>query len=136
MSEQPPIQPADEPPAWDREAARARYRRLMRSKPMIASYILLIVVILFSWVWGIAATVAPSVENLPGHDVTVPVAACVECHTVNAVAANAPPMNHPRAPSCGFCHRQSFPDTPPATSHDDGWQIVVLPPTPLSYAVH
>ena len=99
-----------EQPAWDREAARARYRRFMRSWPMRLSYLLLVLVLLFAWGWGIAAAFAPDVENLPAHDVAVPVITCVTCHTSGAQASGAPAMNHPATPSCGFCHRQSFPD--------------------------
>jgi hypothetical protein len=65
--ESPPAEPA-----WDREAARARYRRLMRSWPMRLTYVLVALVILFSWAWGIAAALGPDVETLPGHDITLP----------------------------------------------------------------
>lgn len=117
MSDLNPTPPApDQPPAWDREAARARYRKLMRSWPMRLMYLLLALVILFSWAWGVAAAIAPSVEGLPGHEVTVPTQSCVTCHTTAAAANNAPLMNHPVAPSCGFCHRQSPPQTP-----QSGW---------------
>lgn len=118
MSEQPeptPVDPLARPsqpqqPAWDREAARARYRRMMRSWPMRLSYVVLILVLLFAWGWGIAAAFAPDVENLAGHDIAVPVSTCVTCHTAGAQAAGAPVMNHPPAPSCGFCHRQALPE--------------------------
>lgn len=111
MSDTPPSQPpADEPPAWDREAARARYRKLMRSWPMRLTYLLLALTILFAWGWGIAAAVAPDVERLAGHDFTVPTEACITCHTTEAPANGAPPMNHVAAPSCGFCHRQGLPE--------------------------
>lgn len=125
MADLPPTQPdLEEPPTWDREAARARYRRLMRSWPMRLMYLLLIVTILFAWVWGIAAAVAPSVENLPGHDVTVPPRACVQCHTVGAAANNAPPINHPIPPTCAFCHRQS---PPQGGTMPGGWAQLTRP---------
>lgn len=104
LDETPP-----EEPVWDREAARARYRRLMRSWPMRLTYVLVALVILFSWAWGIAAALGPDVEHLPGHDITVPPSACITCHTTDAATFNAPLMNHPAAPSCGFCHRQGLP---------------------------
>ena len=121
----PPTQPTDpnEPPPFDIEAARARYRRMMRSWPMRIIYLLLIVTIVFAWAWAGAAVFASSVENLPGHDITVPVADCVSCHTEGAEANNAPPMNHPTFPTCGFCHRQG---PPPQTSQipiDHGWLV-------------
>ena len=71
-------------------------------------YALLALTILFAWGWGLAAAFAPSVERLPGHDITVPTQACITCHTTQADANNAPIMNHPAAPSCGFCHRQDL----------------------------
>lgn len=141
MSTLPPTEPTpdepieSEPPAWDREAARARYRKLMRSWPMRLSYLLLALTILFAWGWGIAAAVAPDVENLPGHDITVPTAQCIDCHTTAAAANNAPPMNHPSAPSCGFCHRQSLPPAAEQSRHP--WaRAEVRPPAQSSYALH
>ncbi len=97
-------------PVWDREAARARYRRLMRSWPMRVTYVLVALVILFSWAWGIAAALGPDVEHLPGHDITVPPSACITCHTQEPGIYTAPVMPHPAAPSCGFCHRQGLPE--------------------------
>jgi hypothetical protein len=111
-------------PVWDREAARARYRRLMRSWPMRVTYVLLVLVILFSWAWGIAAAFASSVETLPGHDVTVPTQACITCHTTDAARYAAPPMSHPAAPSCGFCHRQSLPES---GASPGAWHAGIVP---------
>jgi hypothetical protein len=128
-----PIEPA--PPAFDREAARARYRKLMRSWPMRLTYLLLALTILFAWGWGIAAAVAPDVELLPGHDITVPTAQCIDCHTAGAVANGAPPMSHPSAPSCGFCHRQGPP--PAAGAHRAGWaRPATAQANHHSYALH
>lgn len=119
MSDLPPTQPdPDAPPAWDREAARARYRKLMRSWPMRLMYLLLALTILFAWAWGLAAAIAPDVETLPGHEITVPTNACVTCHAINPAANNAPPMNHPVAPTCGFCHRLGLPS---GTGQPSGW---------------
>lgn len=124
-SDQPPTPPDPEAqPAWDREAARARYRKLMRSWPMRLMYLLLALTILFAWGWGIAAAVAPSVERLPGHDITVPTQACVTCHTTQAAVNNAPIMNHPTAPTCGFCHRQGL---PPNLGQPSGWALPSVP---------
>lgn len=81
-------------------------------------YLLLALTILFAWGWGIAAAVAPDVETLPGHDITVPPKACVACHVTNATVTNAPPMNHPSAPTCAFCHRQGL---PPVIEQPSGW---------------
>lgn len=118
MSSTPPSDSApDEPKPFDREAARARYRKLMRSRPMRLTYLLLALTILFAWAWGVAAAIAPDVERIPGHDITVPTQECITCHTTQASATGAPPMNHPRAPSCGFCHLQGLPQTPSGT----GW---------------
>lgn len=99
--------PPESRPPFDIEAARARYRRQMRSRPMKALGVFTIVVILLSWAFGIAAAVGPDVERLPGHDITVPRNTCLGCHVrpINA----APPMNHPSAPTCGFCHLQGPP---------------------------
>jgi hypothetical protein len=107
MSGAPPTQPTpDEPPQFDIEAARTRYRTLMRSWPMRVLYLILILVILFSWAFALASVFASDVEHLPGHDVTVPVGDCIWCHTEGVRIHEAPPMNHPRMPTCGFCHRQ------------------------------
>lgn len=117
-----PIDP-DAPPPFDIEAARVRYRKMMRSWPMRLMYLVLILVILFAWGWAGAAAFAPSVERLPGHDITVPTRACISCHTDGAVANKAPPMNHPAAPSCGFCHRQSAPARTGSAPVDQGWLV-------------
>ncbi len=115
MSATPPHSGSKEPKPFDREAARARYRKLMRSWPMRLMYLLLALTIVFAWAWGIAAAVAPDVETLAGHDLTVPTQQCISCHAPSAEARHStapiPPMNHPGAPSCGFCHRQGLPDT-------------------------
>jgi hypothetical protein len=124
MSNAPSTQPApDEPPQFDIEAARARYRRLMRSWPMRMMYLLLILTILFSWAFALASAFASDVEHLPGHDITVPVRDCVWCHTEGAAVHSAPPMNHLSAPTCGFCHRQSLPDE----TKVGGWAIEPQP---------
>ncbi len=113
-----PSQPTpDEPPQFDIEAARARYRRMMRSWPMRVTYMLLILVILFSWSFALASAFASDVEHLPNHDVTVPTPNCISCHTSAASTYNAPPMNHPATPTCGFCHRQAVPQA----NADNGW---------------
>jgi hypothetical protein len=114
MSE-PPAQPA-----FDRDAARARYRALMRGRFMRSMYALLGVVLLISWGFGIAAALASDVERLPGHDLTVPTARCLTCHTQPGAAGSAaagaagsrraPIMPHVALPTCGFCHRQSAPN--------------------------
>lgn len=100
-------EPVEVPPAFDIEAARARYRRMMRGRPMRTLGVLTILVILVSWMFGIAAAFAPDVERLPGHDITVNRAACISCHVRQI--EQAPPMNHPSAPTCGFCHMQGLP---------------------------
>ena len=105
--------PDDAPPAFDKTAARARYRALMRSKPMRFMYALTTVVILATWILGIAAAYAPEVKNLPNHDITVAVAACKDCHNKGINAA--PAFNHSYAPSCGFCHQQGLPPAVPAS---------------------
>jgi len=117
-----PLDP-DAPPPFDREAARARYKKFMRSWPMRTMYLVLVLTILFAWGWAGAAAFAPSVERLPDHDISVPTQACVSCHTDGAVANNAPPMNHPVAPSCGFCHRQSVPTLTGNVPKQHGWII-------------
>ncbi|HEX6293073.1 MAG TPA: hypothetical protein VFZ66_28075 [Herpetosiphonaceae bacterium] len=133
MSNQPSHPAPDEPPQFDIEAARARYRKLMRSWPMRTMYLLLALVILFAWAWGIAAAIGPDVENLPGHDITVPTESCIACHTTAASAENAPPMNHPAAPTCGFCHLQGLPQTGQGYG---GWAIEGRPQQIESYALH
>lgn len=100
------------PPAFDKQAARARYRKLMRSTPMRLMYAITVLVILTTWGLGIAAAYAPDVKKLAGHDISVPVAACKDCH--NAGLSTAPTFNHSYAPSCGFCHRQDLPPNLPA----------------------
>jgi hypothetical protein len=131
MSNLPSPPAPDEPPQFDIEAARARYRKLMRSWPMRSMYLLLVLVILFAWGWGIAAAIGPDVETLPGHDITVPTQSCITCHTEAASANNAPPMTHPAAPTCGFCHQQGLPQSGKAPG---GW--VVEPQRPQAYALH
>ncbi len=74
---------------------------------MKALGIFTILVILVSWAFGIAAAVAPDVERLSGHDITVGRDACISCHAQPIDAA--PAMNHPPAPTCGFCHLQGLP---------------------------
>ncbi len=92
------------PPAFDKEAARRRYRATMRGPFMRTMNVTLALIILVAWGFGVAAVFAPDVENLPGHDITVPPSRCVTCHTEGT--NNAPPMPHVAFPSCGFCHRQ------------------------------
>ena len=98
-----------EPPAFDKEAARRRYRATMRGPRMRLLYALLALVILASWGFGLAAVFAKDVERLPGHDLAVLPRQCLACHTQRLDAA--PPMPHIAFPTCGFCHRQS-PPTP------------------------
>ena len=94
-------------PAFDKEAARRRYRATMRSPRMRLLYALLALVILASWGFGLAALLAADVERLPGHDLGVPPRQCLACHT--PPGGGAPPMPHVAFPTCGFCHRQSAP---------------------------
>ena len=106
-----------EPPArpdFDKQAARQRYRATMRSPFMRSLYFLLILVILAAWGIGIAAALAPDVERLPGHDLTVPPRQCVACHTQGI--GGAPAIPHMSLPTCGFCHRQSAPQALPTTT--------------------
>ena len=102
-------EPPGAPPPFDTEAARARYRRTMRGRPMRVLLALLIVIILLSWTFAIAAAFAPDIERLPGHDITVRRDACLQRHAGQIEAA--PRMNHPSAPTCGFCHMQGLPTT-------------------------
>ena len=95
------------PPAFDKEAARRRYRAMMRGPLMRSLYALLAVVLLAAWGFGIAAAIARDVEQLPGHDLSVPPSRCVACHTQQV--GRAPVMPHIAIPSCGSCHRQSPP---------------------------
>jgi hypothetical protein len=100
------------PPPGDRDAARARYRALMRGRFMRSMYVLLGLVLLVSWGLGVASVLAPDVERLPGHDFSVPPARCVACHAPTSgapPAAGTPPMAHVALPTCGFCHRQGPP---------------------------
>ena len=126
----PPTEPTDPemidpkaPLPFDREAARARYKKFMRSWPMRLMYLVLVLTIAFAWGWAAAPAFASSVETLPGHDITVPTQACVSCHTDGAVANDAPPMNHPAAPSCGFCHRQGPPPQTGNVDREHGWLV-------------
>ena len=116
MSDQPAPEAPEEvnpdaidnaPPVFDKAAARARYRKLMRSWPMRLMYILTAVTILAAWGLGIGSAFAPDVEKLPGHDITVSAAQCKSCH--NNGLNSAPVYNHSYAPTCGFCHRQGLP---------------------------
>jgi hypothetical protein len=95
-----------EPPAFDKQAARQRYRATMRSPRMRLLYALLALVILASWGFGFAAVFAKDVERLPGHDLAVLPRQCLVCHTQRLGAA--PAMPHIAFPTCGFCHRQSM----------------------------
>lgn len=94
-----------ERPAFDKEAARQRYRATMRGPFMRTMNLLLILILLISWGFGIAAVFGKDVERLPDHGVNVPPSRCVVCHTQAGSAA--PPMPHVAFPSCGFCHRQA-----------------------------
>jgi hypothetical protein len=96
-----------DPPAFDKGAARRRYRATMRSPRMRLLYALLALVILASWGFGIAAAFATDVERLPGHDLSVPPRQCLACHTQRL--DGAPVLPHIAFPTCGFCHRQSPP---------------------------
>ncbi|MCG8346359.1 MAG: hypothetical protein MI924_01080 [Chloroflexales bacterium] len=110
MSESPPPgeERPEEAPQFDIEAARLRYRRMMRGRIMKTLYAITGVVILFAWGLGIAAMFSSSVEGLPNHDISVPPQQCIACHS--QPTNNAPVMSHPAMPTCGFCHRQSFPE--------------------------
>jgi mono/diheme cytochrome c family protein len=107
MDDQPRISDPETPPVFDKEAARRRYRATMRGPFMRSMYVLLALIILASWGFGIAAAVAQDVERLPGHDLSVAPRQCVACH--NQRIGGAPALPHPAFPSCGFCHRQSPP---------------------------
>jgi hypothetical protein len=106
-SNQAETDPSPAPPAFDKEAARRRYRATMRSPLMRSLYVLLALVILTTWGLGIAAAIATDVERLPGHDLSVPPSRCVACHTQRT--DSAPVMPHITFPTCGFCHRQGPP---------------------------
>jgi hypothetical protein len=101
-----PEEPSAEPPApaFDKEAARRRYRATMRGPFMRSMNILLVIIVLLAWGFGVAAVVAKDVERLPNHDLAVPPSRCVVCHTQQL--EDTPPMPHIVFPSCGFCHRQ------------------------------
>ena len=92
------------PAPFDVEAARARYRRMMRGWPMRVMSLLTLLAILLSWVFAAAAAYAPDVDQLSGHGLSVPRAACIACHS--AAGSAGPAMNHPAPPTCGFCHLQ------------------------------
>ncbi|HEX9369514.1 MAG TPA: hypothetical protein VF897_00850 [Roseiflexaceae bacterium] len=96
-----------EPPAFDKEAARRRYRAQMRGPFMRSMYVLLALVVLAAWGLGIASVWAKDVERLPDHDLGVPPSRCVTCHAERR--DDAPAMPHVAFPSCGFCHRQGLP---------------------------
>ena len=114
-TEETPTPEAEEgPPPFDKEAARARYRALMRSWPMRLMFFMTGVVIVLTWVLAFGAAYGPEVEDLPGHDLTVAAAACKNCH--NAGLNGAPSFNHSFAPTCGFCHKQGLPPGLPPTS--------------------
>src|SRR5215211_264303 len=92
--------PPDDPkPAFDREAARRRYRATMRGPFMRSMYVMLAIVVLLAWGLGIAAVFAKDIERLPDHDLAVPPSQCVACHTQRL--EDAPPMPHIAFPSCG-----------------------------------
>lgn len=101
--DEPP--PTNAPPAFDKEAARRRYRATMRGPFMRSMNILLAVILLVAWGFGIAAVYAKDIERLPNHGLSVAPSRCIACHTEQQ--AGAPPMPHLAFPSCGFCHRQS-----------------------------
>jgi len=63
-------------PAFDRAAARRRYRATMRGPFMRSMYVLLALVILAAWGLGISAVFARDVERLPGHDLSVAPSRC------------------------------------------------------------
>jgi hypothetical protein len=107
MDEQTPLPEPEAPPAFDKEAARQRYRATMRGPFMRSMNVLLVLVILVAWGFGIAAAIARDVEGLPGHDLSVPPRQCVVCHSQQI--GGAPALPHPVFPSCGFCHRQAAP---------------------------
>ncbi|MBM7843183.1 hypothetical protein [Herpetosiphon giganteus] len=117
MSDAPEMLPDEQPdaaPVFDKEAARARYRAMMRSWPMRLMFAMTGLVIVATWVFAFGAAYGPDVKELPGHDVTVAVAECKTCH--NAGLPTAPSFNHSFAPTCGFCHVQGMPPTTPLTS--------------------
>jgi hypothetical protein len=101
----PRDRPPDDAVPFDIEAARARYRRQMRGRPMRILGLFTVAIILLSWAFAAAAAFAPDVERLPDHDITVSRNACLSCHA--EPAGTAPPMNHPSTPTCGFCHLQA-----------------------------
>jgi hypothetical protein len=112
MNEEPQAEETDiaaqpEPPVFDKEAARRRYRATMRGPFMRSMYLLLALIILAAWGFGIAAAFAKDVERLPNHEITVPPSRCIVCHTQRT--DNAPAIPHLTLPSCGFCHRQGPP---------------------------
>lgn len=117
MDETPIETPAEAdpeaPPPFDKQAARARYRALMRSWPMRLMFALTGLVIISTWALAVGAAYGPDVKALPGHDLSVAPAACKDCHgrRIN----NAPAFNHAYAPTCGFCHVQALPPAVPAS---------------------
>jgi hypothetical protein len=94
-----------DPHAFDKEAARRRYRATMRGPRMRLLYALLALVILASWGFGVAAVFATDVERLPSHDLGVSPRQCRACHIQRL--DGAPTIPHITFPTCGFCHRQS-----------------------------
>ncbi|MBS1965429.1 MAG: hypothetical protein JST60_06365, partial [Chloroflexi bacterium SZAS-1] len=81
QAEQPEQPEQSAPPAFDKEAARRRYRATMRGPFMRTMNILLALIILAAWGFGIAAVFARDIEKLPDHGITVSPSRCITCHT-------------------------------------------------------